>query len=380
MEMGGDAVIYLDNAASTYPKPHCVLRALSRAVTREGGNPGRSSHALSLAAAIRIDSVRAELAALIDAPDPSHIVFTVNATHALNLAIKGRARRGSHILISDREHNAVWRPVCRLSRDGIADFDVFSTRGDVEKNILSLLRPNTDMLICNHISNVDGATAPIERIGALCARQGIYFIVDASQSLGHRPFSLARVQADAVCAPGHKGLFGVQGAGFLWLREGRGISTLLEGGSGSGSLDPEMPRSLPEKLEAGTPPTPAIAALGAGVRYLREISPEAILARETALLLRICDRLQGLPGLHLYTSGEGGILSLAATRITPDRMTELLDERSICVRGGLHCAPLAHAALGTQRTGTVRVSLSYHTTEEDADRLCAAVTEILKSC
>ncbi len=377
--MGRGAVIYLDNAASTYPKPRPVLRALNRAVEHEGGNPGRSSHALSLAAAIRIDNTRTELSELIGARDPSHIVFTLNATHAINLAIKGRAKRSSHILISDREHNAVYRPVCRLAREGVVDFDVFSTRGDVEKNILALLRPNTDMLVCNHVSNVDGALAPIERIGALCARLGIYFIVDASQSIGHRPFSLATVQADAVCAPGHKGLFGVQGVGFLWLKDGRGLSTLLEGGSGSGSLDPEMPASLPEKMEAGTPPTPAIAALGAGVRYLRSVTPEAVFAHETALLRRICDRLQGLRGLHLCTSGEGGILSLAATGLTPDRMTELLDERDICVRGGLHCAPLAHAALGTQRTGTVRVSLSYHTTEADADRLCSVITDILES-
>lgn len=372
-------MIYLDNAASTFPKPKRVLRTLFRSLAREGGNPGRSSHALSLAAAMRIDSVREALAALIGAPDPSHIIFTLNATHALNLAIKGRTAAGTHILISDREHNAVYRPVCRLAREGVADFDVFSTRGDVEKNILSLLRPNTKMLICCHVSNVDGAEAPIGRIGALCKRLGIYFIVDASQSLGHRPFSLDSITADAVCAPAHKGLFGIQGAGFLWLKDAQGLRTLIEGGSGSGSLDPEMPKVLPEKMEAGTPPTPAIAALGAGVRYLQSITPAAVQEHERALVLRLRERLEGLRGLHLYTSGDSGILSMAPTALTPDRMTELLDERGICVRGGLHCAPLAHAALGTQRTGTVRVSFSYHNTASDADALAAAVTEILQN-
>ena len=372
-------MIYLDNAATTYPKPSPVLRALSRSVRREGGNPGRSSHALSLAAALAIDGAREELAALIDAPDPSHILFTLNATHAINLAIKSRVRRGAHILISDREHNAVYRPICRLAREGVADFDVFSTRGDVEKNILSLCRPNTDMLICNHVSNVDGKEAPIAKIGALCHRLGIYFIVDASQSLGHRPFSLATVQADAICAPGHKGLFGIQGAGLLWIKSGAGLSTLIEGGSGSGSLDPEMPLDLPERMEAGTLPTPAIAALGAGIRYVRNITPEAIEEKETALVHRLRERLEGLRGLHLFSAERGGILSMSATAITPDRMTELLDEREICVRGGLHCAPLAHAALGTQRTGTVRVSFSYHNTEADADRLAAVITDILQT-
>ena len=372
-------MIYLDNAATSYPKPREVLSALSHTLENEGGNPGRSSHALSLAAAERIDETRIALAALIGADDPSHILFTMNATHALNLALKSRVKRGTHILISDREHNAVYRPVCRLARDGIADFDVFSTRGDVEKNILSLLRPNTDILICNHVSNVDGAEAPIDVIGALCARLGIYFIVDASQSIGHRPFSLRASQADAVCAPAHKGLFGIQGAGFVFLKSEKGLQTLIEGGSGSGSLDPEMPRALPERMEAGTPPTPAIAALGAGVRYLMDITPEAVFARESALLLRLRERLEGLRGLQIYTSGVGGILSMAAAAVTPDRMTELLDAEDICVRGGLHCAPLAHAALGTQRTGTVRVSFSYHNTEADADNLAAAVERILKN-
>jgi selenocysteine lyase/cysteine desulfurase len=201
--------------------------------------------------------------------------------------------------------------------------------------------------------------------------------VDGSQSIGHRPFSLRSLSADAVCAPAHKGLFGVQGAGFLWLKDGHGLLTTVEGGSGSGSLDPEMPSELPERMEAGTPPTPAIAALGAGVRYLRKITPEEVEAKETALVLRLRERLDGLRGLQVYTSGRGGILSMASSAITPDRMTELLDAHDICVRGGLHCAPLAHAALGTQRTGTVRVSFSYHNCESDADRLAAAVAEIL---
>ncbi len=371
-------MIYLDNAATTWKKPPAVYRALARAA-RAYGNPGRSSHALSLAAAEMIDDVRCTLADFIGADDPSHIVFTGNATGALNLAIKTRVKRGSHILISDREHNAVYRPVSRLVREGIADFDVFSTRGDVPAGILSLLRENTDMLVCNHISNVDGSLAPIREIGELCRARGIYFIIDLSQSLGHIPFSLRDVYADAVCAPGHKGLFGVPGVGFAWLRDGHVLREYAEGGSGSASLSPMMPKELPEKMEAGTLPTPAIAALGAGVRFLERLGVEEVSATEGALASRLYDRLSGLRGLHIYHAGGGGPFSLLPSGMTPDRLTSLLDEEAICVRGGLHCAPLAHAALGTQSTGTVRVSFSYFNTRDEIDHFAARLTAILQA-
>ncbi len=371
-------MIYLDNAATTWKKPPAVYRALARAA-RAYGNPGRSSHALSLAAAEMIDDVRCALADFIGANDPAHIVFTGNATGALNLAIKTRVRRGAHILISDREHNAVYRPVCRLVREGIADFDVFSTRGDVCANILSLLRENTAILVCNHVSNVDGSIAPIREIGELCRQRGIYFILDLSQSLGHRPFSLRDVYADAICAPGHKGLFGVPGVGFAWLRDADELSEYMEGGSGSASLSPMMPKELPEKMEAGTLPTPAIAALGAGVRFLARLGVEEVCATEEALASRLVDRLYGLRGLHIYRGGTGGPLSLLTSGMTPDALTSRLDDEGICVRGGLHCAPLAHAALGTQSTGTVRVSFSYFNTRDEVDHFASRLASLLKA-
>ena len=372
----GDVMIYLDNAATTWKKPPTVYRALTQAV-RKYGNPGRSSHALSLSASEMIDDVRCLAAELIGAEDPSHIVFTMNATMALNLAIKTRIQRGGHILISDREHNAVYRPVCRLAREKIADFDVFSTRGNLQTNILSLLRENTQMLICNHVSNVDGSIAPIREIGELCRTRGIYFILDLSQSLGHIPFSLGEVCADAVCAPGHKGLFGVPGVGFVWLRDGHILREFLEGGSGSSSLSPSMPSDLPEKMEAGTLPTPAIAALGAGIRFLKKQTVEAVAAHEELLAARLCDRLYGIRGLHIYRGGRGGPISLCPTGITPDALTARLDAEGICVRGGLHCAPLAHAALGTQSTGTVRVSFSFFNTREEIDHFALRLHSLL---
>lgn len=375
--VNGD-MIYFDNAATSYPKPASVMRALTRTLRRAGGNPGRSSHTLALAAAETVDAVRCELATLFGASDPNSFVFTLNATHALNLAIKTRVRQGMHILISDREHNAVYRPVCRLARDGIADFDVFSTHGDTLASIRSLLRPKTGMLICNHISNVDGFAAPIEEIGKLCRERGIYFIVDASQSAGHMPISVEKIGADAFCAPAHKGLFGIQGCGFVWLRSGEQLAEFMEGGSGNDSRDPSMPSVLPERMEAGTLPTPAIAALGAGVRFILKETPEAIAEAESALLARLTDRISSLHGVTVYAPPRGGVCSFTCSFLSSDRLTRELDARDVCVRGGLHCAPLAHAALGTMKSGTVRVSLSYLNTAREVDEFSALLASVIK--
>ena len=371
-------MIYFDNAATTGKKPPGVTKAVMRSLFECGGNPGRSSHALSLAAAEAVDAVRCSLADLIGAEDPTHIVFCRGATEALNMAIYTRVQRGDHVLISDREHNAVYRPVCRLARDGIADFDVFSTKSNVLQSIKDLLRDNTRMLICNHVSNVDGAVAPIREIGRLCRERGIYFIIDASQSLGHLPFSVKDVEADAVCAPGHKGLFGIPGCGFAWLRQAEGLREFLCGGSGSASRMPTMPPTLPERLEAGTLPTPAILALGAGLAFLEKIGIEAVAAHETALAARLCERLNEMKGMQLYYGGTGGVLSLRAGTLTPDELTAALDSRGICVRGGLHCSPLSHSAIGTMPHGTVRASLCYFNTVAEVDRFATVLADILR--
>ena len=371
-------MIYFDNAATTWPKPPAVLHRLRQAVEMYGGNPGRSSHALSLRAAEKIDEVRHLIASFFLLPHPDHVVFTQNATHALNLAIRTRVRRGMHILISDREHNAVYRPVCRLVQEGIAEFDVFSTRGDVESNILSLLRPETGMLICNHISNVDGACAPIEMLASFCRRRGIYFIVDASQSAGHVPLSFtADTQPDALCAPAHKGLLGVQGCGFAWLRSGEGLSPFLDGGSGTASRLPTMPTELPERMEAGTLPTPAILSLGEGIRFLRSVGLSAIAAHEAALADRLCARLAKEKRVRVYRREDAGLLSFTCQGISPDAVATALDTRGICVRAGLHCAPLAHTAIGTAEEGTVRVSFSYFNHAAEVDRFADVLFSLL---
>lgn len=380
MDEGDDgpiAMLYFDNAATTLKKPPGVMRAVRRALLECGGNPGRSSHALSLAAAEGIDAVRVSLAAQLGVSQPEHVVFCGNATAALNMAIMTQVRRGDHILISDREHNAVYRPVCRLAREGIAEFDVFQAGEDSQKKIEALLRPTTRLLICNHVSNVDGHIAPLQEIGRLCRAHGITLIVDAAQSLGHMPFSAEEIQADVVCGPGHKGLFGIQGCGFAWFRRGEGLREFLSGGSGSASRLPYMPPTLPERLEAGTLPTPAIFALGAGLAFLESTTIEAVAEREKRLGTRLEERLSAIPGLQIYHGGGGGVFSVTSDRLSPDALTAALDQRGLCVRGGLHCAPLAHSALGTVKTGTVRISLSYFNTEAEIDRLTAELAALL---
>ena len=224
------------------------------------------------------------------------------------------------------------------------------------------------MLICNHISNVDGAIAPVKEIGRLCRERGIYYIVDASQSLGHLPLSAEEMGADVLCGPGHKGLFGIQGCGFAWLRTSDGLRECFSGGSGSASRLPQMPDTLPDRMEAGTLPTPAILALGAGIDFLHRVTVEAVKEHEERLALHLCDRLSARKDIRILRGGCAGVLSLCTEIPSPDVLTAALDGRGICVRGGLHCAPLAHAALGTIESGTVRISFSYFNTCKEIDR------------
>ncbi len=372
-------MIYFDNAATSYPKPPSVLAALTESLSRYGGNPGRGSHALALSAAEAIYRTREEIADFLHAPAPENLIFCQNATMAINLALKTRARRGDHILISDREHNAVLRPVDRLHREGLCRYDIFQAAGDVLKNIAAACRPSTRILLCTHVSNVTGKQLPVAEIGAFCRRRGIYFILDASQSVGHLPIDLGTLPCDAFCAPGHKGLYGMMGAGFLILRSPQGLSEYIEGGSGVNSLSPHMPKELPERYEAGTLPTPAILSIGAGIRTLREVGVEAIEAHETRLRSLLVEGLSAFPTVTVYEpQNRGGVLSFADREKDPEQIGASLDEAGICVRCGFHCAPLAHRALGTEaRGGTVRLSLGMYNTEGEVESFLRALRRIL---
>ena len=372
-------MIYLDNAATTFPKPAEVKRAVADCIEKIGGNPGRGAHALSLVAAETVYDVRCEIADFLGVPDPSSIVFTPNATYALNLALYTRVKRGDHILISDQEHNAVLRPVARLQKDGIADYSVFSGQGDVLANLKKAETKETAILICNPVSNVTGDLLPVREIAAYAKARGFYLIIDGSQWIGHgTPDRTVTQLADAIAVPGHKALYGIQGSGFLYLKNATNCNPFICGGSGSESANPEMPPYLPDRYEAGTLSTPAIASLAAGIRFLRARDPDLIAERERLLVRYAREKLSDIPGIILYgnENAASSVLSFRESLRSPEETARHLDKIGIAVRAGLHCAPLIHRRLGTFPEGTVRISFGAFNTANDVDRLVSSLREI----
>ena len=379
-------MIYLDNAATSFPKPRRVIDEQTRCMQLYGGNPGRGSHALALAAAQKIYECREEIATFFNIPNPERVIFTMNATMAINTVIKGLLHSGDHVLISDMEHNAVFRPIYKLARDGVITYNVFETFPTnptrttemICASVLEKIRPNTRMLICAHASNICSATLPIKEIGALCRKKGILFVVDAAQSAGHLPIDVTEMQIDALCLPGHKGLWGPQGCGALVLGAEIVADTLIEGGSGYNSLEGNMPEEAPERYEAGTLPTPAIAGLTEGIREVKRLGIEHIYAHECALTTRLADHLSSMPKVKLYAPHhKGGVLLFSLQEISSDRVGAFLNERSFCVRTGFHCAALAHATLATPSSGAVRVSPSLFNTTTQIDAFADTVKELL---
>ena len=381
-------MIYLDNAATSFPKPHSVWTEQLRCMRFYAGNAGRGSHRMALAAAEKIYECRERIAHLFGTEHPERITFCMNATMALNYVIKGCLQKGDHVLLSDMEHNAVYRPIARLAADGVITFDVFPTfvtdpsRSDAHilAAIGHLIRPNTKMLITSHVPNLTSASMPLEKIGALCRRRGILFVVDAAQSAGHLPIHLKNMKIDALCAPGHKGLLGPQGCGFaVW---GEGIltpETLLEGGSGYQSLEAAMPLDFPERFEAGTLPLPAIAGLCEGIREITERGYEQSVAQEKLLFDRLCEHLMENPRVKIYTPQcKGSILLFSVDGIPSDEIGRRLDQRGICVRTGFHCAALGHKTLGTPSDGAVRVSTGIYNTFSEIDFFANALRDILQ--
>ena len=352
--------IYFDNGATTWKKPRSVLSAIERAI-RECANPGRGSHKQARAAAECVYDTREALSEMFGA-DPERVVFTLNATAALNYAIKGVAHDGSHILIDNLCHNAVRRPVIALSERRGCTFDFYDATlcdemilSDIERSI----KPNTALIVATHQCNISSNVLPIEKIGALCKRRGISFVVDASQSAGHLPIDVQRMNISALCMPGHKGLYGPMGVGVLIAGEGVQFDTLVEGGAGIASLERGMPEDLPDRLEAGTLPVPAIAGLLAGVSFVRDTGSEKIHQHELSLADTLTRGLREIDGVRLYGDTHGSNVSFTLDGHTPDEIGEYLSNHGISVRCGYHCAPAAHRTLGSFDRGSVRVSFSY---------------------
>ncbi len=380
-------LVYLDNAATSFPKPPEVVREMSRCMEEYCGNPGRGGHPLALASAEKIYDCRTLLSAFFNAPAPENVVFMPNATAALNTAILALAREGAHFICSDMEHNSVRRPLEYLAREKGCSYSVFDSHAldpyrsatKICRSIASLIRHETVALICTACPNICSQRMPLDEIGALCRRSGVYFIVDGAQGAGHFEINMERSKISALALPGHKGLWGPQGSGALILSDVFPARPLLYGGSGSASLEPDMPRELPERLEAGTLSTPSIVGLEAGIRALQGIGVDRIASHEHVLFAKAKRQLAEIPGVTVYADRySGSVISFNVGKLPSDRVANLLSEQGICVRGGFHCNPLGHRTLGSDIHGSVRASFSYFNTAEDIAALARAVRGIAR--
>lgn len=370
-------MIYLDSAATSLQKPRSVPAAVSRAITTMA-SPGRGCHAPAMKAADTVLNCRELLAGFFGVPTPEQVVFTFNATHALNIAIRSLVSPGDRVVVSGYEHNSVTRPLHALGAElVIARSPLFDTDAAVESFRAAL--PGAKCAVCTHVSNVFGFILPIEEIAALCREAGVPLIIDASQSAGTLPLDFSALGADFIAMPGHKGLLGPQGTGVL-LCAAPG-EPLLCGGTGSNSALPGMPDFLPDRLEAGTHNVAGIAGLYEGVKYLAARPEGAALAHERGLLRLFAEKAASIPELTLFydPSGEAqsGVLSLCSARLDADTLAERLGEAGVCVRAGLHCAPTAHETVGTLESGTVRLSFSPFNTAAETQRAAAALKKIL---
>lgn len=376
-------MIYLDNAATTWPKPETVVQAMQKAIKEQGGNPGRSGHRLSLAAGKAIEKTRILLARLFNAPAPGRIVFTLNATEAINLGLKGILRPGDHVISGTMEHNAVARPLEALKERGIEATRVHTSpqTGIDPDDLRAAIKGNTKMVVLGHASNVTGTINPVGEIGRLCRERGIVFLVDAAQTAGYFPIDVQELCIDLLAFPGHKGLLGPQGTGGLYISPDVSPLPLREGGTGSDSQSLIQPTQSPDRYESGTPNTPGIAGLGAGVAFILERGTENIRAHEHALVDRLLTGLQDIPGAILYGPPPGaeraGAVSLNIGGVDPLQVAVILDQAfDIAVRSGLHCAPDAHRETGTLNGGAIRISPGFFNSEEDIDGCLAALNSI----
>lgn len=371
---------YFDNAATSFPKPESVYRAMDDFMRTRAGNPGRGTHRLSLAAGEVVDETRQLLAQLFHAPDPNRVIFAANTTDALNLALHGLLKPGDHVVTTTMEHNAVVRPLRTLSLQGVRVTRVgCAPDGSLRaEQVLDAMLPDTRLVVMIHASNVSGTVLPVAEVGAAVRERGALLLVDAAQTAGVLPIDVQAMQVDLLAFPGHKGLFGPPGTGGLVVGERARLRPVRQGGTGTLSEQEDQPSGLPEGLETGTLNSVGIAGLGAGVRFILEQGTERICAHELAIVQRLLAGLRSLPGIQLYgppdSNGRVGVVSVRLEHWEPMDLGVALDQEfDIAVRTGLHCAPLAHRTLGTLPTGTVRLAPGYFTTVNDVDHVIDAL-------
>lgn len=378
-------MIYFDNAATTYIKPECVSRAVTEAM-HSFGNSGRGAYEGSLDASRKIYECREAINSLFGGWRADHVVFTANATEALNIALFGLIGPGDRVISSVSEHNSVLRPLYALEERGAeTEFLPVDGNGRIRTELLpGLLERSAKAVVLQHASNLTGNTVCLSEIGALCRRKGALFIVDASQSAGTLPINMQEMNIDVLAFTGHKGLMGPQGTGGLCIRPGVDIRPLLFGGTGIRSFLKDQPERLPARLEAGTLNGHGIAGLAAAVEFIRETGIDAIHSHEDGLARVFTEQIREIPGVSIYGDFEApertATVSLSIEGISSDEAAMQLSQGyGICVRAGAHCAPRLHESLGTSQTGLVRFSFGYFNTEEEVLTAVQAVREIAEN-
>ena len=378
-------MIYLDNGATTFPKPKVVTDKIMECSLGYAGNPGRSGHKLAMKMDLEIYETREKICKLINGTEVLNVIFTFNATDSLNLAIKGVLEEGDHVITTSMEHNSVLRPLNKLRKDGKIELSIVyaDDKGYIDpQKIFEALTPNTKMIVTTHMSNVFGTIVDIKAIGDFCKENNILYLVDASQSIGVLDIDVQEMNIDLLAFPGHKALFGPMGTGALYIKEGIIVKSLKEGGTGSYSHSIDQPDLYPDSLESGTPNGVGIIALGKGIDFINEVGLENIRNHEISLKNHFIELLKDNEDVILYGTlddRQGAVVSLNVKDMDSSEISYILsDEFDIYTRPGFHCAPLAHKTMGTEELGAIRFSFGYYNTLEEIDKTVEALLNIIE--
>jgi cysteine desulfurase family protein len=382
-----DDMIYLDNAATSWPKPEIVYRTMDKFLREKGGNPGHGSHSLAMAAKQEIEETRVLVARFLHAPETERVIFTLNCTDSINVALKGLLKPGDQVIVSSLEHNAVIRPLSKLSECGIDVIRIplspetgVTSAQDIEKAI----SPRTRLIEMIHASNVNGVIQPIEEYGEIARRHNLIFMVDGAQTAGHYPLDVVAANIDLLAFSGHKGTLGSTGVGVLYIGPRVNPETLREGGTGSVSESALQPETLPDKFESGTLNSVGISGLGAGIKFILEQGQDKILHHENKLMESLIQGLSRISGVKIYKAVEGSdqapVISINIDGYEPGEAGVILDQAfDIKVRTGLHCSPEAHKSMGTFPKGTIRLSPGYFNTLQDIEFTLQAIRKLATS-
>lgn len=382
-----EGVVYLDNAASSWPKPPEVAEAMKECIELYAANPGRGGHRMAMEASRYLLTARKRIARLFHIPNANDVLFYMNTTMALNQAIKGFLKTGDHVICTSIEHNSVRRPLEYLKREGLIDVSYAHNEPDGSLNpveIEQLIQPNTRLIVAAHASNLLGTILPVEEIGVIAKDRGIVFLVDAAQTAGVYPIDVTQMNIDMMAFPGHKGLLGPQGTGGLYVRSDLDLVPFIHGGTGSQSEAKDQPSTRPDRYESGTPNTVGIAGLSAAIEYILQVGVDRIREKEIILTGRMVDGLSSIPAVAIYGPIERerrvGVVAFNIKGLDPNETASILDQHyGIAVRAGFHCTPLGHLTAGTDQYGAVRASISYHSSEKDIDIFLEAIKEIAQA-